>query len=142
MHSSVVISQLIFLRFTCEELQTLARVLQLPAPLITKCGYHATPLEALGLLCAWLRSPEDQWSLSTKYRCPQSAISEITNETADYINTRWEHLLHWDDTGVLSPANLQKYANALQDLGHRHSQSLGFSIVQFDKCAIQEILKN
>ena len=52
---------------------------------------------------------------------------------ADYINTRWEHLLHWDDTGVLSPENLQKYANALQDFGAPTRSIFGFL-----DCTIQQ----
>src|SRR5882724_4331612 len=106
---------LITCRFTSEELHILTDALDLPNPLITECGYHAPAIEAMGLICARLHSPEDQWSLSTKYARPQSAISEITNETASYINTRWAHLLFWDDHSVVSPEALHKYADALTD---------------------------
>ena len=76
-----------------EELHNLTVIVDLSNPLITVCGYHPPPIEAMGLVCAQLHSPEDQWSLSTKYVCPQSVISKITIETTSYINTCWAHLL-------------------------------------------------
>ncbi|KAF8589134.1 hypothetical protein K439DRAFT_1333445 [Ramaria rubella] len=62
-------------RFTAGELVTFTRVMLLPDPLITHRGYQAPAIECISLLCACLRIPDDQWSLSTKYACPQSAIS-------------------------------------------------------------------
>jgi nuclease HARBI1 len=111
----------------------LARVLQIPNPLVTSAGYSAFAIECLGLLCARLRSPEDQWSLSTKYSRPQSAISEITNETASYINQRWSHLLGWDREGVVSPDALRIYADALAAFGMPSS-----SIALFIDCTIRQ----
>ena len=46
--------------FTKDELVDLSHILYLPSPLITTCGYKSEPIEALGLLCACLHSPEDQ----------------------------------------------------------------------------------
>jgi hypothetical protein len=43
-----------------DKLVELSDALQLPHPLITKCGYHAPAIESLGLLCTRLHSPEDQ----------------------------------------------------------------------------------
>src|SRR5882672_9994464 len=94
---------LINCRFISEELHILADALDLPNPLITECGYNAPPIEAMGLICAQLHSLEYQWSLLTKYMHPQSAISEIMNETTSYINTCWAHLLSWDGHGIVSP---------------------------------------
>ncbi|KAF8585008.1 hypothetical protein K439DRAFT_1646796 [Ramaria rubella] len=95
----------------------LTEVLDLPDPLITAHRYHASALECIALLCARLRSPEDQWGLATKYARPQSAISEITNETARYINDHWSHLLDWDNTGVVHPSRLRAYATTLAEFG-------------------------
>jgi hypothetical protein len=96
-------------------------------------GYRAEGLEALGLLCARLCSPEDQFSLSTKYARPQSAISEITNETAAYINTTWGHILDWDVHGLVSPDALCTYATALHAFGTPMR-----SVVGFLDCTIQK----
>src|SRR5882724_9482515 len=125
---------LITCRFTSEELHILTDALDLPNPLITECGYHAPAIEAMGLICAKLHSPEDQWSLSTKYVCPQSVISEIMNETASYINTHWAHLLFWDNHGIVSPEALHKYADALTNFGAPTS-----SVSLFIDCTIHQM---
>jgi hypothetical protein len=109
-----------------DELVELSDALQLPHPLITKCSYHAPTIESLGLLCARLRSPEDQWSLSVKYACPQSAISEIINETAGFIDQEWSHLLVWDGNGILSPSALRTYADVLHAFGAPTHSVFGF----------------
>ncbi|KAF8517096.1 hypothetical protein JB92DRAFT_2547751, partial [Gautieria morchelliformis] len=118
-------------RFTAGELQLLADLLQLLKPLITAAGSRASPLEAIlirviSLLCARLQSPEDQWSLSTKYHRPQSTISQITNETASFINARWGFLLDWDRHGLLSPEKLGEYADALYNFGAPCRSVFGF----------------
>ncbi|KAF8592318.1 hypothetical protein K439DRAFT_1643775 [Ramaria rubella] len=104
----------------------LTEVLDLPDPLIMAHRYRASALECIALLCAWLRSPEDQWGLATKYACPQSAISEITNETARYINDHWSHFLDWDNTGVVHPSRLHAYATALAEFGAPMTTVFGF----------------
>jgi hypothetical protein len=104
----------------------IADTLRLPNPLITKAGYHATSIKSLVLLCARLRSPEDQWSLFTKYARPQSVISEITNETATFINAQWGHLLVWDEHGILSPEALRRYADVLHRFGCPSPSVFGF----------------
>jgi len=106
---------LIDCRFTSEELHNLTSAFDLPNPLITEHGYHAPPIKVIGLICTPLCTPEDQQGLSTKYMCLLSMILEITNETASYINTCWAHLLSWDNHGIISPAALHKYANALNN---------------------------
>ncbi|KAF8587813.1 hypothetical protein K439DRAFT_1645752 [Ramaria rubella] len=108
------------------ELITLANVMLLPDPLFTKGGYCAPAIECISLLCACLGSLEDQWSLVTKYACPQSAISEITNDTASYIDLTWHHLLDWDDKGIVSPSMLQSYADALHAFGAPSWSLFGF----------------
>ncbi|KAF8575420.1 hypothetical protein K439DRAFT_1623616 [Ramaria rubella] len=49
----------------------------------------------------------------SKYDRSQSAVSEIINETACFINGHWGHLLDWDGSGLLHPHRLRKYADAL-----------------------------
>ncbi|KAF8572848.1 hypothetical protein K439DRAFT_1253412, partial [Ramaria rubella] len=88
-------------------------VLELPNPLITKCGYRASALESFALLCAHLRSPDMQWALVSKYDRLQSVVSEIINETACFINGHWGHLLDWDGSGLLHPHCLCEYMDAL-----------------------------
>ncbi|KAF8579686.1 hypothetical protein K439DRAFT_1654528 [Ramaria rubella] len=113
-------------RFTSQELQQIADVLELPNPLITKCGYHASVLESFALLCAHLHSPNTQWALVCKYNRPQSAVSEIVNETASFINNHWGHLLDWDGLGLLHPQHLHEYAGALHDFGAPCQTIFGF----------------
>ncbi|KAF8582925.1 hypothetical protein K439DRAFT_1647407 [Ramaria rubella] len=108
------------------ELITLANMMLLPDPLFTKGGYRAPAIECIGLLCVHLRSLEDQWSMATKYARPQSVISEITNETASYIDSTWHHLLDWDDKGIVSPSMLQFYADALHVFGAPSQSLFGF----------------
>ena len=104
-------------RFTSEELHNLTNALDLPNPLITEHGYYAPPIEAMGLICIHLCSPEEQWSLSTKYVCPQSVTSQSTNNTTSYFNTHWAHLLSWDNHSIVSPAALCKYVDMLNNFG-------------------------
>jgi hypothetical protein len=113
-------------RFTVEELQHLSALLELPHPLITRAGYRSLPLESFALLCARLRTLEDQWSLATKYARTQSAISEIINETASFVNARWGHLLRWDSDGLLRPERLQVYACKLHGFGAPTQSIFGF----------------
>jgi hypothetical protein len=113
-------------RFTLDELRILSQLLELADPLITKGRYNSIPLESLCLLCARLRSPEDLWSLATKYARPPAAISQIVNETASFINSRWGRLLQWDHDGILSPEKLKGYAAALHRFGAPTHTVCGF----------------
>jgi hypothetical protein len=118
-------------RFNANELIDLAVVLQLPDPLITSTSFCSDPIESIGLLCACLRSPEDQWSLATMYACPQSAISEIITTTAGFINKWLGFLLRWDADGILSPNMLCHYADALYAHG-----APTLSLYSFINCTI------
>ena len=66
-----------------------------------------------------------------KYACTQSAISQIVNETASFINTCWGHLLRWESEGLLSPGRLQIYAHMLHNFGAPTQ-----SIFRFINCTI------
>ena len=102
-------------------------VLDLPVPLITsKSGYRASCIEALWLLCAWLRSPEDLMSLTTKYEWSATAISKIINDTASHIYKAWSHLLQWDYVSTLSPVMLQTYTDTLTMFGVPCKNIIGF----------------
>ncbi|KAF8573009.1 hypothetical protein K439DRAFT_1376765 [Ramaria rubella] len=113
-------------RFTSQELQDIADVLDLPNPLIMKRGYHASALESFALLCAHLCSPDTQWALVSKYDRPQSAVSEIINETTCFINNHLGHLLDWDGSGLLHPNRLHEYADALHAFGAPCKTIFGF----------------
>ncbi|KAF8574357.1 hypothetical protein K439DRAFT_1624386 [Ramaria rubella] len=97
----------------------------LPDPLITHRGYRAPAIECISLLCDRLHMPDDQWSLSTKYACPQSAISDIIT-TASFVDYTWRHLLDWDDKGVVSPECLQTYTDSLHAFGAPSHSLFGF----------------
>ena len=115
-----------------QELHTLTTILELPDPLLTSGGYHATSLESLALLCVHLRSPDTQWALVNKYTCSQSTISEIISETATFINKHWDSLLDWDAGGLVHPQRLQEYADALQEFGAPCN-----TVISFIDCTIQ-----
>ena len=100
-------------RFTANELLALVAILHIPDPLITYNRYQALALEALALTCTRFHSPEDKWTLATKYHQPQSAISQITHEVVSYINKAWGHLLQFNFNGVLSLQVMTQYAAAL-----------------------------
>jgi hypothetical protein len=104
--------------------------LQIPDPITMAAGYHAPALEALILMCACLCSPKDQHTLSTKYHCLQSAISQITHEVMTFISCRWLHLIKWDVHSVLAPSALKKYANVFGFLNCTIHQTCCTSVLQ------------
>ncbi|KAF7982842.1 hypothetical protein HWV62_25806 [Athelia sp. TMB] len=102
---------------TADELMRLDSALRIPDPFITEAGHSFPSIEALTLLCARFRSPGDEYMLSTIYDRSQSAISQLVNELALYLDATWRHLLDFDHTGLLSPQNLANYAEALHRAG-------------------------
>jgi len=58
-------AELLFHRFTANELMALVAILHIPDPIISPNRYVASALEALSLTCACMHSPEDQWALTT-----------------------------------------------------------------------------
>jgi len=106
----------------------------LPDPMITSASqYRASAVEVLALLCAWLRSPKDLMSLSTKYARCAATLSEIINDTAAHIWDHWKHLLDWDFLGIVSPEWLQTYADAIADYGLPCH-----SVIRFIDCTIHK----
>ncbi|KIJ33673.1 hypothetical protein M422DRAFT_100084, partial [Sphaerobolus stellatus SS14] len=90
-------------RFTQHKLRRLINTFEIPDPFCTNTGHCFPAIEAFGMLCARFRMPKDQYSLSTKYGRSQAAISELVNDLSKYITKTWEHLLLWDDKGVMHP---------------------------------------
>ncbi|KIJ36873.1 hypothetical protein M422DRAFT_106643, partial [Sphaerobolus stellatus SS14] len=99
------------------EVAAIIKAMDIPDPFITRDGHRFSSLEAFCLLCARLRMGEDQYSLSTKYGRSQAAISQITNELAVWMEWRWEHLLGWDEDGIMHPNRLLEYAAAFHGFG-------------------------
>ena len=100
--------------------------------LITCSRFRLSGIEGLCLPPARFRSPEDHYDLSMQYDRPQSAISEIVNELCTYLDGRWGHLLDFDRDGILSPEQLERYADAI----HQASAPLD-SIWGFLDCMIR-----
>jgi nuclease HARBI1 len=100
--------------------------LEIPYEIIAPTGSCFTGLEALALTFARFRTAGDLHELSTKYSRAQSSISEIVNLVATYIDTTWSHLLEFDHQHLLSPPNLQRYANAIHHSGAPLSGVWGF----------------
>jgi hypothetical protein len=66
----------------------------------------------------------------------QSAISEIVNEMAGFIDQEWSHLLVWDGDGILSPSALCTYADALHTFGAPTR-----SVFRFLDCTIRQMCR-
>ncbi|KAI0364095.1 hypothetical protein BV20DRAFT_1039587 [Pilatotrama ljubarskyi] len=88
-------------RMRLRELLDVAAVLKILDPFIGSNRYRFSALEALCLLCACLRSPEDQHDLFVKYLRLQSAISELVNELTFYLDSKWSHLLAFNSSAPL-----------------------------------------
>ena len=121
-------------RFSYGELRELAKALQLPRYIRTRSRYKFSRIEALALTCARFRTAGDQHELSLLYDRTQSAISEITNWVAMHCDDKWSHLLDFDHTHLLSPHNLERYAEAV----YRRGAPLR-SIWGFIDCTIRAI---
>nr|GAT43323.1 predicted protein [Mycena chlorophos] len=104
-------------RFYAEEIQRLVEALDIPQPFKTQNRCVFSDIEALCLLLARFRTAGDQFQLSTQFGRSQAAISQVVNELCEYLDTRWEHLLDFDTTVVLSPERLQDYAAAIFNAG-------------------------
>lgn len=101
-------------------------VLELPENITTASRSRFTGFEAFALTCARFRSPGDQYTLSMLYNRHQSAISEIVNWVVIFLDEKWRHLLDFDHEGLLAPANLAQYANAIYNRGAPLSGVWGF----------------
>lgn len=102
---------------TGNELLRLVDALELPEVISTRNSYEFSCVEALALTCARLASAGDEFDLSVRYNRSQSSISEIFNEVIVFLDEHWKHLLHFDSSHLLSPTNLERYANAIYESG-------------------------
>ncbi|KAF7965647.1 hypothetical protein HWV62_42420 [Athelia sp. TMB] len=121
---------------TADGLMRLESALLIPDPFRTEAGYSFPSIEALALLCAWFRSLGAEYILSANYNRSQSAISQLVNELVLYFDATWRHLLDFDHTGLLSPQNLARYADALRRAGVPEVLIWGFI-----DCTIRQICK-
>ncbi|KAG2124862.1 hypothetical protein DEU56DRAFT_708823, partial [Suillus clintonianus] len=113
-------------RMTPSELLELARVLRLPSVIRTEGRHKFTAIEALGLTCARLRSSGDLYELVSKFDRSAAAISEIVTWVIIFIDEKWGHLLEFDHEHLLSPHNLEKYAEAVHKRGSPLTGVWGF----------------
>ena len=104
-------------RVTADELLDMVKALEIPDYISTRNNYAFDGIEALGLTLARFRSAGDQSELSMLYCRSQSAISEIVNWIVAHVDDTWHHLLDFDHTQLLSPANLETYADAIHAAG-------------------------
>jgi hypothetical protein len=103
---------------TANELLEMVNALEIPDVVILTSGSVFSGLEALCLTCVCFRTAGDLHELSMKHCHAQSAISEIVNWTVTFIDNMWSHLLDFDYAHLLTPTNLQKYANVIHDVVH------------------------
>jgi hypothetical protein len=123
-------------RFSAQEVEDVARALEIPAFLHTKSRHAFTCLEAFALLCARFWTPAELGMLAMLYNCSTSAISEIVNQLSEFIDDHWAHLLRFDHVGLLSCPNLTAYAAAIHQKG-----SLLDSVWGFIDCTIRQICR-
>ena len=95
----------------------MADALEMPGLIATRTRSLFSGIEALALTCARFRTAGDLYDLSTKYSRAESAISEIVNWVVEFMDNTWNHLLEFDHTHLLSPQNLQMYADAIHTGG-------------------------
>ncbi|KAJ7601663.1 hypothetical protein DFH06DRAFT_941608, partial [Mycena polygramma] len=123
-------------RMTAGELIRLCKAMDIPDRIRTASGHVFEGVEALALLCARFRSAGDIYELVTKYDRSQSAISEVVNYLSCYLDDRWAHLLDFDYEGILSPENLETYAEAI----HAYGAPLD-SVWGFIDCTIRQMCR-
>ena len=75
------------------------------------------PLLGLGGDPVLTASASNEFDLCARYNRFQSSISEIFNEVITFIDERWDHLLHFDFSHLLSPENLSRYSEAIYKSG-------------------------
>lgn len=114
----------------------MVEALGLPNLIYTPSRSVFEPVKALGLTLTRFRSAGDQYELSMLYNQSQSAISEIVNKVVTMVDKSWNHLLDFDHTHLLSPENLQKYAEAIHQTGAPLATVWGFI-----DCTIHRICK-
>lgn len=102
---------------TANKLFEMVNALEIPEYIITPNRSVFSGIEALCLMRACFRTAGDQHELSMKHCHAQSAISEIVNWVATFIDTTWSHLLDFDYIHILAPTNLHKYAKVIYDAG-------------------------
>lgn len=100
--------------------------LQIPVSIFTNGGHCFGGLEALALTLARFRTSGDLYELSMRFRRCRSAISEIVNWISTYVDDTWQHLLDFDKDHLLSPHNLESYANAIHAKGSPMTGIWGF----------------
>ncbi|KAJ7042823.1 hypothetical protein C8F04DRAFT_884775, partial [Mycena alexandri] len=113
-------------RLYADELIHLAVVLDIPEIFRTERRYAFTRVEALALLLARFKSAADISDLTRKYDRCRAPISELVNELSEFLDDRWSHLLDFDTDGVLAPARMQQYADAIYEAGAPLDSVLGF----------------
>ena len=95
----------------------MVEALEIPPLIRTRNQYIFDSVEALALTLARFRSAGDQYDLSMRFNRSQSSISEIVNWVVTHVDERWQHLLEFDYKHLLSPANLETYAQAIHRTG-------------------------
>ena len=99
------------------ELIEMTDALEIPDSIITPNWSVFSSIKALTLTCTCFSSAGDLYQLSKEYDWSHSAISEIVNWVSTYVDITWQHLLEFDHNHLLSPHNLQRYANAIHCAG-------------------------
>ena len=119
-----------------DELLDMVETLGLPELIYIPSRYVFDPVEALCLTLARFPSVGDQYELSMLYDQSQSAISKIIHKVVTMVDESWQHILNFDHDHLLSPENLQKYAEAI----HRAGAPLE-TVWGFIDCTILRIAK-
>jgi nuclease HARBI1 len=100
-----------------DELLDMVETLGLPDLIYIPSRYVFDPVEAFCLTLARFLSVGDQYELSMLYDQSQSAISKIVHKVVTMVDKSWQQILDFDHDHLLSPENLQKYAEAIHQAG-------------------------
>ena len=114
------------LRFEKTDIPILADVLGLPD--VFRCPQRTTAkkLEGLCILLRRLAFPCRYADMMPMFNRPVPELSMITNEVLNFIFENHSHrLTEWDER-LLSPANLQVYADAIHGKGAALANCFGF----------------
>lgn len=113
-------------RFLKQDIYTLADVLQLPNTITTYNGLVVQSIPALCMLLKRFAYPCRYGDLIPRFARPVPELSIIINHIMDLIYNRWHHLIDTFNHRLLSPVNLQVYAQVIANNGAPLENCWGF----------------
>ena len=104
-------------RFFKNDIYNLQEVLNIPEEIVCYNGLKVDGIEALSMFLKRFAYPCRYMNMIPRFGRPVPQLSIICNKTMDIIYNKWSHLLTSFNQNWLSPANLQRYADAVHEAG-------------------------